>query len=89
MTEQHQHAIKIVFKSDRPLTENEIEQLIGRLELEVAEPQIFDDSDPTNISWIEDADYSTSEIRTAYENLTLVAPADRVIGSHSQFPEVK
>lgn len=89
MKEQHQHAIKIVFKSDRPLTENEINQLIARLELEVDEPQIFDDSDPTNLSTIDDAEYSTSEVKIAYENLTLVAPADRVIGSHAQFPEVK
>lgn len=89
MTEQHQHAIKIVFKSSRELTANEIEQLIGRLELEIAEPQIFDDSDPTNLSWIEDADYSTSEIATAYENLTLVPAGERIVGSINQFPEAK
>ena len=89
MKEQHQHAIKIVFKSDREITNDEIEALLGRIELEVAEPQVFDDSDPTNLMPILDADYSTSDIQIAYENLTLVAPADRVIGSHSQLPEVK
>lgn len=89
MTEQHQHAIKIVFKSSRELTENEIQQLIGRLELEIAEPQIFDDSDPTNLSLIDDADYTTDDIRTAYENLTLVPAGERVIGSHAQFPAAK
>lgn len=89
MTEQHQHAIKIVFKSDRPITADEINALIARIELEVSEPQIFDDSDPTNLSPIDDADYSTSDIRIAYENLTLVPANERVIGSHSQMPEVK
>lgn len=83
---KHQHAIKIVFTSSRELTNDEIDQLIARLELEVAEPQIFDDSDPTNLSIIQDAEYSTSDTRVAYENLTLIPTDERIIGSINQFP---
>lgn len=80
-----QHAIKIVFTTDRELTTSEINQLIERLLLEIEEPVVRID-DETNLSMHADADYTTSEILHAYENLSMTPDAERIVGSINQYP---
>lgn len=87
-TTREQHAIKIVFETDRELTTKEINQLIDRLLLEIEEPVVRIE-DETNLSMHADADYTTSNIQHAYENLTMVPDAERIVGSINQHPASK
>lgn len=79
MSNSPMYGVRITFRADRPLTNEEITQLLARLELEVNEPQFFDDSDPTNLSTIDDADYSTTDVNVSFES-SLVPVEERFQG---------
>ncbi len=85
---REKHAIKIVFETDRELTTNEIQQLIDRLLLEIEEP-VLRIEDETNLSMHADADYTTSNVQHAYENLSMVPTGERIVGSINEHPASK
>jgi hypothetical protein len=55
------HTITFTFKTDRPITEDELGTMIDRMTLEIEEPQVLN-TDEASLDYYVDADFTTTDI---------------------------